>query len=82
MSGQGTVEEMCINTIRFLAADAIEMAKSGHPGCDGGGGRSLHPLDGAPEAQPGQSPWSTATASSCQPDMDRCSSTRSSTDRL
>src|SRR3990172_1897551 len=26
------LEEKCINTIRFLAADAIEKAKSGHPG--------------------------------------------------
>lgn len=27
-----SLEEKCINTIRFLAADAIEKAKSGHPG--------------------------------------------------
>jgi len=27
-----TIEEISINTIRFLAADAIEKAKSGHPG--------------------------------------------------
>ncbi len=26
------VDELCINTIRFLAVDAIERAKSGHPG--------------------------------------------------
>ena len=26
------LETRCINTIRFLAADAIEKAKSGHPG--------------------------------------------------
>jgi len=26
------LETKCINTIRFLAADAIEKAKSGHPG--------------------------------------------------
>ncbi len=32
MSERGTLEEKCINTIRFLAADAIEKAKSGHPG--------------------------------------------------
>ena len=56
MSEQGTLEEKCINTIRFLAADAIEKAKvrpSRH--ADGGGGRGLHPLDAAPEAQPGRS---------------------------
>ncbi len=28
----GTLDELCINTIRFLAVDAIEKAKSGHPG--------------------------------------------------
>ena len=28
----GTIDGMCINTIRTLAIDAIEAAKSGHPG--------------------------------------------------
>ena len=28
----GTIDDMCINTIRTLAIDAIEAAKSGHPG--------------------------------------------------
>ena len=28
----GTIDDMCINTIRTLAMDAIEAAKSGHPG--------------------------------------------------
>ena len=32
MSDRMSLEEQCINTIRFLAADAIEKAKSGHPG--------------------------------------------------
>jgi len=27
-----TLEQLCINTIRFLAIDAVEKAKSGHPG--------------------------------------------------
>ena len=27
-----TLDELCINTIRFLAVDAVEQAKSGHPG--------------------------------------------------
>ncbi len=27
-----SLEELCINSIRFLAIDAVEMAKSGHPG--------------------------------------------------
>jgi len=32
MSDKKELEKKCINTIRFLAADAIEKAKSGHPG--------------------------------------------------
>ncbi len=32
MSGKLELEKKCIDTIRFLAADAIEKAKSGHPG--------------------------------------------------
>ena len=32
MSDKNELEKKCINTIRFLAADAIEKAKSGHPG--------------------------------------------------
>lgn len=29
---QGTIDDLCINTMRTLAIDAIEAAKSGHPG--------------------------------------------------
>ncbi len=32
MSGQQSVEQLSINTIRTLAMDAVEAAKSGHPG--------------------------------------------------
>jgi len=32
MSDKHELEKQCIDTIRFLAADAIEKAKSGHPG--------------------------------------------------
>jgi transketolase len=32
MSNNNELEKKCIDTIRFLAADAIEKAKSGHPG--------------------------------------------------
>jgi transketolase len=32
MSNKNELEKKCIDTIRFLAADAIEKAKSGHPG--------------------------------------------------
>ena len=44
MSGQGTVEEMCINAIRFLATDAIENAKSGHPGLPMGAAAAAYTL--------------------------------------
>ena len=27
-----TIDQACVNTVRFLAADAVEKAKSGHPG--------------------------------------------------
>jgi len=26
------LDELCVNTIRFLAVDAVEKAKAGHPG--------------------------------------------------
>ena len=32
MTDSGTLEQTCINTIRFLAADAVQKANSGHPG--------------------------------------------------
>src|ERR671923_2482771 len=32
MAENKTLEELCINTIRFLAADAVQQANSGHPG--------------------------------------------------
>jgi transketolase len=32
MADQAQLDERCINTIRFLSADAIQKAKSGHPG--------------------------------------------------
>ncbi len=32
MTAMQTLEELCINTIRFLSADAVQNANSGHPG--------------------------------------------------
>jgi transketolase len=32
MINAGTLDQKCINTIRFLAADAVQKANSGHPG--------------------------------------------------
>src|SRR5512144_2688435 len=31
-SAQSSLDSLCINTIRFLAVDAVEKANSGHPG--------------------------------------------------
>ena len=31
-TADSSLDQLCINTIRFLAADAVEKAKSGHPG--------------------------------------------------
>ena len=32
MNDQRKLDELCINTIRMLAVDQVEKAKSGHPG--------------------------------------------------
>ncbi len=32
MADRATLDQLCINTIRMLAADAVQKAKSGHPG--------------------------------------------------
>ncbi len=32
MTAQKALDDLCVNTIRFLAADAVQKAKSGHPG--------------------------------------------------
>ncbi|HUR80413.1 MAG TPA: transketolase [Thermoanaerobaculia bacterium] len=32
LGAKDKLEELCVNTIRFLAVDAVEKAKSGHPG--------------------------------------------------
>jgi transketolase len=37
-----SLDQLCINTIRFLSVDAVQTANSGHPGL---------PLDAAPMAR-------------------------------
>lgn len=44
MSDKQELENKCINTIRFLAADAIEKAKSGHPGMPLGAAAAAYTL--------------------------------------
>jgi len=31
-SANGTIDQLCVNTIRTLAMDAVQAANSGHPG--------------------------------------------------
>src|SRR5512138_1356027 len=38
------LEQRCINTIRFLAADAVQKANSGHPGLPMGAAAMIHTL--------------------------------------
>ena len=44
MNEQVALEGKCINTIRFLAVDAIEKAKSGHPGLPMGAAAAAYTL--------------------------------------
>ena len=32
-NGQDALDQLCINTIRMLAVDAVQKANSGHPSC-------------------------------------------------
>ncbi len=44
MSDPMDIDQQCINTIRFLAVDAVERAKSGHPGLPMGAAAIAHTL--------------------------------------
>ena len=39
-----SIDELCVNTIRFLSVEAIEKAKSGHPGLPLGGAAMAYAL--------------------------------------
>lgn len=41
---QATLEQLCINTLRFLAVDAVQKAKSGHPGLPMGAAPTAYTL--------------------------------------
>ena len=40
-TAQQDLDQLCVNTVRFLSVDAVQKANSGHPGL---------PLDAAPMA--------------------------------
>jgi len=44
MPSHQTIDELCINTIRLLAADAVQKANSGHPGMPMGAAPMAHVL--------------------------------------
>jgi transketolase len=44
MTHQEQLDQLCINTIRMLAADAVQKAKSGHPGMPMGAAAMAHVL--------------------------------------
>jgi len=63
-----TLEELCINSIRFLAIDAVEKAKSGHPGLPMGAAPMAFVLwDRFMRFNPKIPSGSTAIALSCLP---------------
>ena len=72
------LDRLCIDAIRVLAMDAVQKAKSGHPGTP----MALAPLGYLLWTQhlrhnPADPAWADRTASCCRWAMRRCSSTHS-----
>jgi transketolase len=58
MARQAAIDERCINTIRFLAVDAVEKARSGHPGAPMGAAPMAYVLwDRFLKHNPGNPHW-------------------------
>ena len=74
------LDQLCVNTIRFLAADAVQQAKSGHPGLPMGAAPMAYVLwtGSSVTIRPTRS-GPIATGSSSPPATARCSSMRCST---
>jgi transketolase len=79
------LDELCINTLRFLAVDMVQKANSGHPGLPMGSASMAYALwDRSLKFNPRDPDGPTGTASFSRPDMDvrccmRCFMSRAST---
>jgi hypothetical protein len=73
-NSSGDLDELCSNTIRTLAMDAVQQANPGTRYADGAGSLA-YAADPVPELAPATLPGPTETASSSQPAMAPCSST-------
>ena len=68
-----TLEERCVDTIRFLAVDGVEKAKSGHPGMPMGAAAVAYALlTRHLRFNPANPPGPTATASCSRPATPAC----------
>jgi hypothetical protein len=76
------LEELCVNTIRFLAIDGVEKAKSGHPGAPMGmADMAFVVWTEFMRHDPKAPNWLDRDRFVLTPATRRCSSTRSSTSR-